>query len=392
MSEINLVLDSAPVATSELTHVENKELDKKVDELLAKTEDLTPEERKKVEEFSTKIDVSNPEIVLNYGATAQKQSASLATRTLENVKTKDVGEATELLIQMVAAMDGAEGGSNHKGFLTNFYQKVKKAGKEYVVRQQDVEKTLDSIEKQLEGHVLKLRSDITMIEGLKTENWNTIKAITLYIKAAEIAVDRARSTQLVELKNAAEKSGKPEDAIKADDFAKRINQFEKRIADLRLTRTSCLQSAPQLGMLITNDEDLSMKLESSIVNTMPLWRKKIAMSIAIKNNLEAAKAAEAVDDITNRMLREQAVAFHEGVIESAQAINRQMIDTETIEFVNGEIVGAVTDYIAVEQKGAEERRKAVQVIAQSEHNLVKGVLGAVSQSMNGSALQNPTDA
>ncbi len=393
MSEINLVLDSAPVTSSGLTAVEDEELDKKVDELLTKVEDgLTEEEIKQVEEFSTKIDVSNSDIILNYGATAQRNSASLATRTLENVKTKDVGGATELLVQMVSAISGASGNNDHEGVFANFFKKIKRSGQEYLVKQQDVEKTLENIEKQLEGYILKLRADITMVNGLADENWGIIKTLTLYIKAAEIAVDKARTGELAELYKKAKASGKPEDAIKADEFAKRINQLEKRIADLRLTRTSCLQSAPELSMLRTNDEDLSMKLQSSIINTMPLWRKKIAMSIAIKNNLEAAEAANAVDDMTNRMLREQAVQFHQGVIESSEAINRQMIDTDTIEFVNNEIVGAVTDYIEIEQRGIEERRRAVGIIAQSEHNLVKGVLGAVTQSVHGSALQSSANA
>ena len=381
---INLVLDG--VSNGQVTQPETglRKTEVTADAVLSKVEELTSEEQKMVDDFATKIDVSNADIVLNYGASAQSKSATVATRTLQSVKTKNTGEVSGLLIQMVTAMDAAEGGNDQKGFLSDFFKRVKVAGKTCVVKQQNVEATLNDIEKQLEGHELKLKTDIKMLNDLWDENWETFKELTLYIKAAEVAIERARTGELVELQRKAEASGKPEDAMLADKFAKNINQFEKRLNDLRLTRTSCLQSAPQINMLIQNDEDLTMKLRSSIIITMPLWRKKIAMSIAMANNLEAAKAANAVDDATNRMLREQAVQFHMGAVESAKAINRQMIETETIEFVNAEIVGAVEDYIAIEREGAENRRKAASILAESEKNLVQGVMGAVAQSIQGS--------
>ena len=201
----------------------------------------------------------------------------------------------------------------------------------------------------------------------------------MYIKAAELAIEKAKSGELAELYARAEASGLPEDAMQADNFAKSINQFEKQVHNLRLTRTSCLQSAPQIRMIQQNDQDMSMKLQSSIVNTMPLWRKKIAMSIAINNNLMAAEAANAVDDLTNRMLREQAAQFHLGVVESAKSSQRSIIDIETIDYVNKEITGAVLDYIAIEQKGAADRQAAVGVIANSERELVQGILSATAR-------------
>lgn len=388
---INLVLDGAANVPAEQPETGLRKAELTTDQVLSEVEELTDEEKQQVDSFAAKIDVSNTDIVLNYGATAQKKSATVASRTLQNVKTKNTGEVSELLIQMVTTMDAAEGGNDHKGFLTNFLNKIKVAGKTYMVKQQDVEKTLNDIEKKLEGHELVLKKDIKMLNDLWAENWETFKELTLYIKAAEIAIEQARSGKLVELQQQAEASGKPEDAMLADKFAKSINQFEKRLNDLRLTRTSCLQSAPQINMLMQNDEDLTMKLRSSIIITMPLWRKKIAMSIAMQNNLEAAKAANMVDDATNRMLREQAAQFHMGVVESAKAINRQIIDTETIEFVNAEIIGAVEDYIAIEREGAENRRKAAEILQQSESNLVRGVMGAVAQSVQGSSMVTPSN-
>ena len=377
MSDIQLVLDgvSEEPAADPVQEQENALAAQKV---LSEVEKLSVEEQAQVEAFAKKIDLHKSEIITNYGATIQKQSAAIATKTLQDVKTKNTGEISNLLVEMVVAMDGVEGGKDQGGFLSNFFKKIKGAAITTRTRNESAEKTLERIEKQLEGHKLNLQKDIAMLDALYDENWNTFKALTMYIKAAEIAIEDARNGELAELYAKAQASGLPEDAMLADNFAKNLDQFEKQVHNLRLTRTSCLQSAPQIRMIQHNDQDMTLKLQSSIVNTMPLWRKKIAMSIAINNNLQAAQAANAVDDLTNKMLREQAAQFHLGVVESAKSSQRSIIDVETIDYVNKEITGAVLDYIAIEQKGAQDRRAAVQVIANSERELVQGILSATA--------------
>lgn len=372
---IELVLDGTP---EEESPAATTDLAVTTEQVLTEVENLSAEERQQIEEFSKKIDLHKNEIVTNYGATVQKQSAAIATKTLQDVKTKNTGEISNLLLEMVVAMDGMEGGKDQGGFLSGLFNKLKVSAKTVRTRNESAEKTLERIEKQLEGHKLGLQRDIAMLEALYEENWQTFKALTMYIKAAEIALENARNGELQELYDKAEMSGLPEDAMMADNFAKTCDQFEKQVHNLRLTRTACLQSAPQIKMIQHNDEDMSMKLQSSIVNTMPLWRKKIAMSIAISNNLKAAEAANAVDDLTNRMLREQAAQFHLSVVESAKSSQRSIIDTETIDYVNKEITGAVLDYIAIEEKGAQDRRAAVNVIANSERELVQGILSATA--------------
>lgn len=371
---IDLVLDgvspaeetaAAPVVTTE--------------SVLAEVERLTPEEQAQIRQFSDKIDIHKSEIVMNYGATIQKQSASIATKTLQDVKTKNTGEISGLLVEMVGAINGMSGGEDHGGFIKKFFNKVKGQAIAVRTRNESAEKTLERIEKQLEGHKLTLQKDIQMLDDLYDENWETFKALTLYIKAAELALDRARNEELPQLYATAQQTGLPEDAMKADEFAKQCDQFDKQVHNLRLTRTNCLQSAPQIKMIQHNDMDMAMKLQSSIVNTLPLWRKKIAMSIAINNNLQAVEASNAVDDLTNRMLREQAEQFHLSVVESAKASQRSIIDIETIDYVNKEVTGAVLDYIAIEQQGQRDRQNAVKVIAQSEQELVQGVLSATAK-------------
>ena len=373
---IDLVLDGAETyeaAPSAITPAVTAE------SVLAELEQLTPEEQQQIEQFAGKIDIHKTDIVMNYGATIQKQSAAIAGKTLQDVKTKNTGEVSSLLIEMVGAMNGLSGGEDRGGFIHNFMQKVKGKAITVRTRNESAEKTLERIEKQLEGHKLTLQKDIQMLDDLYDENWETFKALTLYIKAAELALNKARGEELPALYARAEETGLPEDAMKADEFAKQCDQFDKQVHNLRLTRTNCLQSAPQIKMIQHNDMDMAMKLQSSIVNTMPLWRKKIAMSIAINNNMQAVEAANAVDDLTNKMLREQAEQFHLSVVESAKASQRSIIDMETIDYVNKEVTGAVLDYIAIEEQGRRDRQNAVAVIEQSEKELVQGVLSASAQ-------------
>ena len=372
---IDLVLDGAETAAQPTALAPEVT----TESVLAEVEQLTPEEQKQIEQFAGKIDIHKSEIVMNYGATIQKQSASIATKTLQDVKTKNTGEVSSLLIEMVGAMNGLSGGEDKGGFIQRFMQKVKGKALTVRTRNESAEKTLERIEKQLEGHKLVLQKDIAMLDDLYNENWETFKALTLYIKAAELALNKARNEELPALYAKAQETGLPEDAMKADEFAKQCDQFDKQVHNLRLTRTNCLQSAPQIKMIQHNDMDMAMKLQSSIVNTMPLWRKKIAMSIALNNNMQAVAASNAVDDLTNKMLREQAEQFHLSVVESAKASQRSIIDIETIDYVNKEVTGAVLDYIAIEQQGQKDRQNAVAVIARSAQELVQGVLSATAQ-------------
>lgn len=348
-------------------------------QILEKVEQLTPEEQKQITDFAKKIDIHKTEIVTNYGETIQKQSASIATRTLHEVKTKDTGEIADLLIEMVGAMNGVAQKEDTGGFISEFFKKVKNKAITVRSRNESAEKTLERIEKKLQGHQLVLQKDIQMLDDLYDENWNTFKALTLYIKAAEIALDKALNEELPAMYAKAQQTGLPEDAMLADDFAKQCDQFDKQIQNLRLTRTTCLQSAPQIKMIQKVDQDMAMKLRSSIVNTMPLWRNKLAMAIVQQNTITAVNASNAVDDLTNRMLQEQAAQFHTAVIESAKASQRSIIDVETISIVNKEITDAVLEYIAIEEKGRQDRKQAVKVIADSERDLIQGVLSAKKQ-------------
>ena len=214
-----------------------------------------------------------------------------------------------------------------------------------------------------------------MLDDLYDENWEIYKGLTLYIKAGEIAIEKAK-TDLTEMYSAARSSGRPEDAVKADDFSAQIDEFDKQIDALRRTRAVCLQSAPRIKSIQRMDTALTRKLQTSIMDMLPLWRNQLAQSIAQEHTIKAAEAANAVDDMTNKMLREGAKQFHTAVVESAKASQRSSIDTETIDFVYNEVVTAVSDVMTIEEEGRRQRAAAVQVLADSEKKLVSGILNA----------------
>ena len=277
-------------------------------------------------------------------------------------------------------MDKADNGPGGESRLAKFFRRIGREGTKFIVSQETTEQTLDRIQRELERHSLGLQADVTMLDDLYNENWETFKALTLYIEAGDKAVNEAKEGRLAELSNKANASGKPEDAIEAHEFSELIAEFERRLTDLRLTRTICLQSAPQISMIQRNDRGLIAKLQSAVINTLPLWRRQLALSITQQHNIQTAQAANAVDDITNRMLRQQAAAFHEGAVLSAQAINRQAIDSGTIVFTTDEILAAVEQYLAIEKEGAKQREEAKKIIAASEQKLIGGIKKAANRS------------
>ncbi len=353
MSAIRLVLDG-----------EDNNSNFGTDSMLAKLEEFSVEEKQQIEQFASTIDISKNDIVTNYGLSIQKQSASIASKTLDSVKSNDTGEISDLLIKLVSAIDDMEGGFGRNGVFAEILGNRSVSG-----TAENAEAVLEQIEKQLIRHKLILQKDIVLLDALYEENWETFKALSMYIRAGEIALEKARNYQLVNLVNKAKMTRNPEDEMMADIFLSMCNQFDNQLHNLRLTRTICLQSAPQINLIRQNDRDMLLKLQSSIVNTIPIWRQKITMSITMNNNANANKTVKKFDSLTNKMLREHASLFHKSVVNSASEAQRVTIDPATVDFVNREITSAVSEYIAIEKKGAEDRHNAVGIIADSKNRL-----------------------
>lgn len=367
MSAIKLVLDGD---TPENSSSEVNEAAVTPAQLLAKVERLSAEEELQITQFSRKIDLNRSEIAANYGVSVQKQSAEIASKTLNGVKNMHSGEIGDLLIRLVAAIDSLEGESDKSGSILSFFRRLRVSESEMKIKRENAEITIDQIERHLEGHKLTLQKDIILLDELYEENWELYKALTMYIKAGEQALERARETELASLVDRAKITGRAEDSMLAEIYEGNCDQFENQLHQLRLTRTICFQSAPQIIMLRRSDEELLIKLQSSIVNTIPLWKKQAAMAAALNNNRKAASAVGTLDEFTNSMVKNQASQLRMSLAESVRQAQRGYVDDSSIEHVNREITGAVFDYLNAERRGAENRCLAANVISRSENELI----------------------
>ena len=360
MPPIKLVLDGASDSRSSSGDP---------DSILAKAEELTPEENLQVRQFSARIDLCKTDVAASYGATVQKQSASIAAKTLDGVRSMRTGEIGDLLIELVAALDSLEGSSDKGGVIADFFGMFTDRSAGVTVRREDAEAVVDRIERQLEGHKLSLRKDIVMLSELYRENWELYKTLTMYIKAGEQALDRAVNVELPALESRAKMYGYPEDVMNVDIFRGNCEQFEKQLHQLRLTRTICLQSAPQILMLRRSDEDLLIKLQSSIVNTIPLWKQKAAMSTAMSGSKNASAAFGTLDSATNSMLGDHASRLRLSLAEAVRQAQNEPSGESAIELVNREITGAVSDYLKAEKQESRYRSETAEAVERTRKEL-----------------------
>lgn len=360
MASINLVLDGASAC-------DNTSFSNDPQSLLAKVEELSLEEKLQTTQFSRQIDLSRTDIAASYGSTVQRQSADIARKTLESVRSMHNEKIGSLLVCLVAAINSLEGSSDNT--IMNFFRKFASAADDLSVKRENAEIIIDQIERKLEGHKLSLRKDIIMLNNLYNENWELYKALTMYIKAGEQALDYAQNTMLPMLEARARITGQMQDSMNVDVYKGNCEQFESQLHQLRLTRTICLQSAPQLIMLRRNNEDLLIKLQSSIVNTIPLWKQKVAVSTAMQKNLTAAKGINSLNNSTNNMLQSRGEMLRLSLAESVKQAQKDSEKSSTIEIMNSEIVNVVSDYINTEKQGFIQRENTAQAVSQSQTEL-----------------------
>ena len=277
---------------------------------------LSPEEERLVEEFSSKIDISNSQAVLTYGVGSQKKIAEFSENALERVKTKDLGEIGDMLAGVVGEIRSLEIDEEDKGFF-GFFKKSGNKLANMKAKYDKVEVNVNNISKALEDHQVTLMKDVLMLDKMYELNMN-YKELSMYIMAGKKRLERANNIELPELIKKADESGLPEDTQKAKDFSQMINRFEKKIHDLELTKTVSLQMAPQIRLIQNNDSMMSDKIQSTIVNTIPLWKNQMVIAIGLKHSTDAAKAQRAVSDMTNELLKKNAETLKAATIETAK--------------------------------------------------------------------------
>ena len=323
-------------------------------------ESLTDEEKAAIEDFNKKIDVTDSTQVLQYGAKAQSKISQFSDSVLEGVKTRSTGEVGDLLANLVGeikSFDSDIAGDN-KSFLGKLFNNAKKQVDTWIAKYSKIETNIDGIEKQLENHRLQMLKDIAIFDTMYEKNLEYFKEISLYIIAGEKKLEELRNVELPKLRAQAQESGEQLDAQKVQDLENTINRFEKKIYDLKTTRIISIQMAPQIRLLQNNEAELVEKIQGSITNTIPLWKNQIVLALGINNAKQALGAQKAVTNLTNDMLKKNSEILKQGSIEIAEESERAIVDIETLQKTNRDIIETLDKVIEIHETGRVKRQEA----------------------------------
>ena len=341
--------------------------EKKVEPVNMDEDLLTEEEKKAVEDFSHKIDIRDTNMILQYGAAAQKSVANFSENALNNVRNKDLGEIGEDLSKLVVELKGF-GGEEKKGLMGLF---KKGANKLETMKAQytKVEGNVDKIAQTLENHQITLLKDVAMFDQMYDLNLKYYKELTMYILAGKKRLEEVRKGELEELRQKAEKTGLAEDAQAYNDFANLCNRFEKKLHDLELTRMVSIQMGPQTRLLQNNDTLMIEKIQSSLVNTIPLWKSQMVLALGMEHAHQATAAQNAVTEMTNKLLKENADKLKMGTIATAKEAERSIVDIETLQHTNQQLISTLDEVLNIQREGAAKRKAAEAELGRIEGEL-----------------------
>ena len=361
---LTLTPDAPEMPQQEEKKIEPVEMDDKL---------LTEEEKKAVEEFSHKIDIRDTNQVLQYGAAAQKSVASFSENALNNVRGKDMGDIGEDLSRLVVELKGFGEDEEKKGLKGLF----KKAGNKLETMKAQygkVEANVDKIAQNLENHQITLLKDVAMFDQMYELNLKYYKELTMYILAGKKRLAEVRSTELEELRKKAEQTGLAEDAQAYNDLVNLCNRFEKKLHDLELTRMVSVQMGPQTRLLQNNDTLMIEKIQSSLVNTIPLWKSQMVLALGMEHSRQATAAQNAVTEMTNELLKKNADTLKMGTIATAKEGERSIVDIETLQHTNQQLISTLDEVLAIQQEGAAKRREAEAELGKIEGELKQKLL------------------
>ena len=329
---------------------------------------LSDAEKKMVEDFSNKIDITEANIVLQYGSEAQKKISDFSDTALDNVKTKDLGEVGTLLSNLVVELKGFDEKENDKGFLGIF----KKAGNKVESLKAKYDKTevnVNKIANVLEDHQIQLLKDIALLDQLYDRNQTNCKELTMYIIAGKKKLEKVRNEDLPALQAKAKESGLAEDAQAANDLQNACDRFEKKLYDLELTRQVSIQMAPQIRLVQNNDTLMTEKIQSTLVNTIPLWKNQMVLALGVSHSKEAMQAEREVNNMTNELLKKNAETLHQATVETAKESERGIVDLETLQHTNQELIDTLDEVLQIQKEGHAKRAEAEKELARIESEL-----------------------
>ena len=333
---------------------------------------LTEAERKMVADFAAKIDITNSNVVLQYGAAAQKNIASFSENTLNSVRTKDLGEIGQSLAGLVGELQNF--GQEEKSGIFGFFQKKKNELEAMKAQYAKAESNVNKIVAVLEGHQVTLMKDIAMLDQMYDLNTKYYKELTMYILAGKKRLQQVRENELEALRKKAAESGAQEDAQAYNDLANMCSRFEKKIHDLELTRMISIQMGPQTRLLQNNDTLMLEKIQSSLVNTIPLWKSQMVLSLGLEHSRQATAAQSAVTNMTNELLKKNADMLKMGTIETAKEAERSVVDIQTLQHTNQQLISTLDEVMKIQQDGAQKRKEAELELGRIEGELKQKLL------------------
>ncbi len=330
--------------------------------------ELTPEEQKMVDDFAAQIDLNNSQMILQYGAGSQKKIADFSENALSSVRTKDMGEIGQMLTDVVAQLRSFEEEEEEKGFLGIFKKSSNKLSN-MKAKYDKAEVNINQVCKVMQEHQITLLKDVAMLDKMYQLNLNYFKELSMYILAGKKKLEEARNVELADLVARAEQSGLPEDAQKAKDFASMCERFEKKLYDLELTRTISLQMAPQIRLIQSNDTIMSEKIQSTLVNTIPLWKSQMVIAIGLDHSADAARAQREVSNMTNELLKKNADALKLATVETAKEAERGIVDIETLTATNQTLISTLDEVKKIQEEGRIKRRNAEAELVRIENEM-----------------------
>ena len=359
-------IDFAP----EFTQVEEKKED-----TLSK---FTPDEQRQIKAVAEKIDIKDSNAVLSYGATAQRKVSDFADGALESVRAKDMGETGQVLTSLLVELKSNS--EEKKSFLGKLFGSAEKNFERLKAQYSTTEANIDRLVKLLEGHEEQLLKDIAQLDKLYDKNKLYFKEVSMYIEAGKLALEKAKTVTLPELEAKAKETGAIEDTQAAQDYADMITRFEKKIYDLELSRTVCLQTAPEIRMVQNSDTIMSEKIRSTIVNVIPMWKTQMVLALNNYHTQKAIEAQHAVTEATNEMLKKNADALHQSTVETAKASERGIVDIETLQHTNEQLITALDEIKQIQEDGRVARAEAEKELARIEQELKDKMLGIAANA------------
>ncbi len=335
---------------------------------------LTPAERKAIDDFEKQIDVSNPDHILLFGADAQKKIADFSDTALEAVKTQDTGEIGDMLVNLVTELKGFEADAEEPKGLRKLFSNANTRMEGMKARYTKVSGNVENIASSLEQYQVQLLKDVAMFNRLYDQNSDYFRQLTLYIIAGEEKLEQVRNGELKELMTKAEASGDAMDAQKANDLAAQCDRFEKKLHDLKLTRQVSMQMAPQIRLLQNNDSLLVERIQSTLSNTLPLWKSQMVLALGLHHSQQALKAQQAVTDMTNELLKKNAETLKMGTIETAKEAERGIVDIDTLVQTNQSLIDTINEVMKIQSEGHTKRIEAEKTLYQMEAELKQKLL------------------